>query len=126
MERFGWNVWRRRLLDGLKEGLAVLAATGCRTVWLNGSFVTAKEEPGDFDCVWSPVGVDRERLRLAAPELLDLRDGRSAQKRRFGGEFLPNVVEGSGGNAFARFFQTDRDGTSKGIVIIDPSKESWE
>ena len=27
-ERFGWNVWRRQLLKGLCEGLAVLAAAG--------------------------------------------------------------------------------------------------
>jgi len=95
-------------------------------VWLNGSFVTAKEEPGDFDCVWSPAGVDRLRLEAAAPELLDLTDHRSAQKRRFGGEFLPNVIEGASGQQFARFFQTDRDGTLKGILIIDPTKEQWE
>ena len=125
-DRFGWNLCRRRLLDGLQEGPAALGAVGCRTVWLNGSFVTAKEEPGDFDAVWSPVGVDRAQLRADAPELLDLSDHRGEQKRRFGGEFLPNVVEGASGRQFADFFQTDRDGTSKGIVVIDPSKETWE
>jgi hypothetical protein len=67
LERFGWNLVRRRLLDGLAEGLSILADAGCTRVWLNGSFVTAKA-----------------------------------------------------------FFQFDRDGTSKGIVVIDPSKEIWE
>jgi hypothetical protein len=124
-ERFGWNTWRRGLLDGLAEGLAALAEAGCRKVWLNGSFVTTKEEPGDFDCVWSPIGVDRQRLAALAPELLDLSDHRTAQKRRFGGEFFPNVIEGDSGKSFDRFFQTDRDGTSKGIVVIDPTKETW-
>ncbi len=124
-ERFGWNLRRRRLLDGLQEGLAALRAVGCCTVWLNGSLVTAKEEPGDFDAVWSPVGVDRVQLRNDAPELLDLSDCRGAQKRRFGGEFLPNIVEGASGQQFVDFFQTDRDGASKGIVVIDPSKETW-
>jgi hypothetical protein len=125
VDRFGWNIWRRQLLDGLAEGLAALAAAGCTVVWLNGSFVTTKEEPGDFDCVWSPLGVNRERLKREAPDLLDLTDHRTAQKRRYGGEFLPNVMERSSGQQFARFFQADRDGTSKGIVIIDPTKETW-
>ena len=49
VERFGWNSRRRRLLDGLADAMELLEAAGCRRVWLNGSFVTAKEEPGDFD-----------------------------------------------------------------------------
>ena len=82
-------------------------------------------EPGDFDCVWSPVGVDRVLLEELGPELLDLSHHRAAQKARFGGEFLPNVVEAASGQEFAAFFQSDREGTPKGIVVIDPSKESW-
>lgn len=124
-ERFGWTLRRRQLLDGLAEGLAILAEAGCTKVWLNGSFVTAKDEPGDFDCVWSPTGVDRQALETSAAELLDLADHRAAQKARFGGEFLPNVTEAGSGKQFAEFFQSDRDGTTKGIVVIDPTKETW-
>ena len=123
--RFGWNPTRRRQLDGLAQGLAALAQAGCDRVWLNGSFVTTKEEPGDFDCVWSPVGVDRQVLRQLAPELLDLSNHRAAQKLRFGGEFLPNVIERASGKAFEHFFQTDRNGNPKGIIVIDPTTETW-
>jgi hypothetical protein len=123
--RFGSNARRRQLLDGLADGLAILWEAGCARVWLNGSFVTAKDEPGDFDCVWSPAGVDRAVLEDLGPELLDLSDKRAAQKARFGGEFLPNVVEAASGQQFADFFQSDRDGTPKGIVVIDPTKEPW-
>lgn len=115
VERFGWNEWRRRLLDGLAEGLDLLAAAGCRRVWLNGSFVTAKEEPGDFDACWDMDGVDVEKLD---PILVDLAAGRSAQKARFGGEFLPNVEEAGSGLVFAEFFQRERDGSHKGIVVL--------
>lgn len=123
--RFGWNPHRRRLLDGLADGLGMLAEAGCSQVWLNGSFVTQKEEPGDFDCVWSLDGVNRSVLREIAPELLDFADRRAAQKQRFGGEFLPNVVEASSGRRFVDFFQTSRDGIEKGIVLIDPKTEVW-
>ncbi len=125
-ERFGWNVRRRCLLDGLQECLEALGAAGCTRVWLNGSFVTAKEEPGDFDAVWATEGADRERLAEELPELLDLSDHRAAQKLRFGGEFLPNIIEGRSGKRFSSFFQTDRAGTAKGIVVIDPTKETWK
>lgn len=124
-DRLGWNLRRRRLLDGLQECLEALAAAGCTCVWLNGSFVTAKDEPEDFDAVWSTDGVDRSLLVSELPELLDLTDHRAVQKHRFGGEFFPNIVEAGSGKQFAAFFQADRDGTAKGIVVIDPTKEIW-
>ena len=117
---------RRRRLDGLAEGLAILSECGCSRVCLTGSFATAKEEPGDFDCAFDLTGIDRQRLELLGPELLDFSDRRSLQKRRFGGEFLPNVTEAATGQQFASFFQTDRDGIVKGIGVIDPTKEIWE
>lgn len=123
--RLGWNARRRQLLDGLAEGLAILGEAGCVRVWLNGSFVTSKDEPGDFDCVWSPSGVDRAQLQRLGPELLDFTGHRVVQKARFGGEFLPNVVEAASGKQFAAFFQSERDGTPKGIVVTDPTKETW-
>ena len=62
VERFGWNPLRRRLLDGLADGLEALASAGCRQVWLNRSFVTSKDEPADFDACWDIEGVDLNRL----------------------------------------------------------------
>jgi hypothetical protein len=115
VDRFGWNEHRRRLLDGLADGLAALARAGCRRVWLNGSFVTAKEVPADFDACWDTSGVDLDQLD---PVLLDLSGGRAAQKRRFAGEFLPNVTEAGSGLAFSEFFQSDRETGRKGIVVL--------
>jgi len=115
VDRFGWNPRRRQLLDGLAEAIELLAAAGCRRVWLNGSFVTAKEEPGDFDGCWDTAGVDIDALD---PVLLDLSNRRAAMKARFGGELFPNVVEAGSGLAFADFFQNERDTDRKGIVVI--------
>ncbi len=118
-DRFGWNLRRRQLLDGLAEALALLAEAGCRRVWLNGSFVTTKEEPGDFDAVWDQDGVDLDQLDEV---FFDFADGRRAQKQRFGGELLPNVIEKGSGLVFVEFFQNERDTGRKGIVVIDPRR----
>lgn len=75
---------------------------------MNGSFVTAKDEPGDFDACWDTDGVDLEALD---PVLLDLSDHRAAQNARFGGELFPNVVESQSGLSFAEFFQTRTNAT---------------
>jgi hypothetical protein len=115
VERFGWNARRRRLLDGLADAIALLEGVGCRRVWLNGSFVTAKEEPGDFDACWDPDDVDLDQLD---PIFFEFADGRAAQKQRFGGEFFPNVVEADSGLVFAQFFQNERDTGRKGIVVL--------
>lgn len=115
VERFGWTERRRRQLDGLAEAISLLTDAGCRTLWLNGSFVTSKDEPGDFDACWDTAGVD---LDVLDPVLLDLSNFRAAQRARFGGELFPNVVETQTGLSFVDFFQSERDTSRKGIVVI--------
>ena len=84
--------------------------------------VTAKDEPGDFDAVWDPTGVDTDRLDRI---FFDLADGRGSQKDRFGGELLPDVVETGSGLRFVEFFQRGRSGEAKGIIVLElKAKES--
>lgn len=83
---------------------------------MNGSFVTAKDEPDDFDACWDTDGVDLDALD---PVLLDLSNRRMRQKARFGGELFPSVVETGSGLRFAEFFQNERDTSRKGIVVIN-------
>jgi hypothetical protein len=115
--RFGWNTHRRRLLHGLKAAIASLLDAGCRAVYIDGSFVTAKEYPADFDACWSVAGVDPLRLD---PVLLDFSNDRAAQKAKFKGESFPaEIPEGVSGKTFLEFFQTDKaTGRRKGIVGI--------
>ena len=105
----------RQLLDGLADAIETLAVAGCGRIWVNGSFVMAKEEPADFDVCWDSDGVDLDALD---PVLLDLSAGRASQKARFGGELFPNVVEAQSGLSFSEFFQNERDTGRKGIIVI--------
>ena len=61
-ERFGTTARRRSLLAGLKAALNALRAAGCRKVFIDGSFVTTKESPGDCDGCWDIEGVDPDAL----------------------------------------------------------------
>jgi hypothetical protein len=117
LERFGGNERRDQLLTGLVEALRLLRAAGCRRVYINGSFVTAKERPNDIDACWDVDGVDADALD---PVFFDFDDGRAAQKARFGAEFFPaQVPEGVTGRTFLEFFQVDRQtGEPKGIIEL--------
>lgn len=115
VDRFGWTPRRRQLLDGLADAIELLVAVGCTRLWLNGSFVTAKDEPADFDACWDPNDVDLDSLD---PIFFDLSTGRASQKARFGGELFPNVVESASGLVFADFFKNERDGGQKGVVVL--------
>jgi hypothetical protein len=114
---FGGSPRRRKLLKGLRRALKLLRNAGCQIVYINGSFVTNKKNPGDFDACWDIAGVDPDVLD---PVFFDFSNSRAAQKEQFGGELFPaQLPEGVSGVTFLDFFQIDRDtGTRKGIVAI--------
>ncbi len=126
--RYAYNNPRRRLFDGLVEASGNLNFAGCRNLYLNGSFVTSKPNPNDFDACWDPTGVD---VRLLDPVFNDFNFLRAAQKNRFGGEFFPAYsFANEGGQTFLDFFQTDKfSGKRKGIIVLelltDPMLNSW-
>lgn len=116
---FGTTPHRRRLLLGFRRALTALKLAGCRRVYLDGSFVTSKEVPGDFDACWDHTGVDLARLD---PILLTFHNGRAAQKVKFGGELFPaeSIADASSASLFIEFFQIHKEtGAAKGIVAID-------
>ena len=115
--RFGNNPWRQQLVAGLGRALANLKQAGCQTVYIDGSFVTRKAFPQDYDACWEESGVDLSRLDRV---FLIFNDGRVQQKAKYRGEFFPaSVTDAPSGLAFLAFFQTDRRGKAKGIVALD-------
>jgi hypothetical protein len=126
VQRFGWTSRRRELLDGLKSALEPLREAGCRRVFVNGSFVTDKDDPVDIDVAWDPAGVDVDRLLEVEPVFGDFDDGRAAQKAKFGCEFFPSSFTADlVGNTFLEFFQIDKETEAqRGIVALDLEGES--
>ena len=118
VDRFGGTPWRRQLLSGIRAALDELKRAGCLTVYLDGSFVSAKLVPGDFDGCWEEASVD---LASLDPVLLKFDRGRASQKAKFGGELFPASDGADGeGKSFLDFFQTDKNtGSKKGIIALD-------
>ena len=114
--RFTTNDVRRYLFEGFSRGVRDLCRARCKIMFLDGSFVTEKERPGDFDACWEPAGVDPRKLD---PVLLDFTDKRRRQKLKYGGEFFPSSARADGIRTFVDFFQIDKyTGMPKGIVRI--------
>lgn len=114
--RFGTNDHRRKLLAGLKKALRSLKRARVSIVYLNGSFVTAKDMPGDYDVTWEMEGFDARRLD---PVFVDFDQHQAAQKAKYGGEFFP-VRADDPQKGYLDFFQKEkRTERPKGIVAID-------
>ena len=105
-------------MTGLKDAITNLKDAGCRTVYIDGSFVTGKEILGDFDACWEAEGVNPVILD---PVLLTFEDGRAKQKAKYLGELFPaSFPADDDGFSFLEFFQTDKEtGKRKGIVAIN-------
>ncbi|MGA8611755.1 MAG: hypothetical protein WB760_08555 [Xanthobacteraceae bacterium] len=114
---FAFNVCRQKLFDGFERLTAVLAAAGCRAIYLDGGFISDSPFPRDFDGCWDPTGVDPRKLD---PVLFDYDNDRAAQKQKYGGEmFISIMQELASGKTFLDFFQIERTtGVQKGVVLI--------
>ncbi|MGI9229892.1 MAG: DUF6932 family protein [Gammaproteobacteria bacterium] len=121
-DRFVYNQWRRDLFDGLVLASRNLVQAGCKRLFLDGSFVTDKPVPRDYDACWHPDGID---INLIDPVFKIFDDNRVSQKKKFGGEFFPSTLPNEAGRNFVDFFQIDKHtGLQKGILLIDLANDS--
>lgn len=92
-----------------------LKLAGCDELHLDGSFVSMKERPKDYDGTWDPTGIDYD---LVDPVLLDFADRRRKMKEKYKGElfFMNSLVDSK--VSFREFFLSDRAGIAKGVLNI--------
>ncbi len=115
--RFVVNERRAFLFKGLKEGLINLFKAGCPQIFLDGSYVTDKPSPNDYEVCWDTNFVDPD---LLDPIFLVFDNEREKQKERYLGEYFPALlIEGNSGKPFLDFFQIDKhSGKQKGIIRL--------
>ena len=116
IHHFGNNSHRMRLIGGLEAACRNLSTAGCQGLLLDGSFVTAKPLPRDYDGVWDSEGVD---YSLLDPVLLDFSEERAAMKAKYLVDQFPANLDEASGQCFEDFFRTDRNGIEKGLVRIN-------
>lgn len=109
------NDRRKLLMRGLRDAALQFAHAGVKTIWINGSFVTDKDMPNDIDGCWaysSSVVID-------SVDPVFLRCSRQAMKEKFGLDFfIAHIIEAASGLPFPKFFQVNRNGDPKGILVV--------
>ncbi|MCL1047014.1 hypothetical protein L2737_17075 [Shewanella electrodiphila] len=115
---FVYNPLREKQFLGLVEAMKNLRDAGCSTIYIDGSYVTQKAHPGDFDACVDYSGVD---LQVLDPVFRNFDNQRQAQKDKYEGEFFPHLGKAdSVGTLFLDFFQNEKhSGKRKGIVKLD-------
>lgn len=122
-EHYSFSPKRKKLIQGLKEMLKVFKDIGCENFYLDGSFVTNKLEPGDYDACWEKNDdIDWDKIKNKYPELLIFKPPREEQKNKYSGEAFisdtPAIMVAGKYILFIDFFQRDRKGHPKGILLI--------
>ena len=102
-------------MHGLESAAENLQAAGVQKIWIDGSFVTSKKEPNDVDGCWEYT----ERVDLGRIDPVFLAESRAPMKGKYGVELFPAfVIEAGSGLPFPKFFQVNRDGEPKGILVV--------
>ncbi len=114
--RFGsGNSVRSRLMKGLEAVLRMARKVGASLLYLDGSFVTDKKEPGDWDAaLLLPAGA-----RIGSKEAIALAD-RPEVRKRYGGDLFTMMDEDTEVlvHYVERVFVHDRNGREKGLVLL--------
>ncbi|MBN3040358.1 MAG: hypothetical protein JW867_04460 [Candidatus Omnitrophica bacterium] len=113
-KRFGESTQKRKDLFKMLEALVELLsrhAENIESFLLDGSFVTSKAEPGDFDCVL----ILKEGFDFNSPDAEKIRNA-----KRIYNAHLFSVMENDIIMRRNRinFFGHDRDGVSKGLLEV--------
>lgn len=121
-ERFTVNTIRKVHFLHLKLLISDLKKIGCKTIYIDGSFITRKILPKDIDVCWDRTGVNLVVASYLMPILWDLSPyGRKAQKKKYHSDVFPaDIMELSSSKLFLDFFQHDKNtGTPKGIIKLE-------
>lgn len=114
--KFAKTPERRRLFEGFRQLATDLKEAGCRRIFLDGSFITGKEEPGDFDACWEPFKIVRQPKDALLLETSY--EGVKARKERYLGDVFPRHTP-KYGDRVETWQLDERTSKRKGIIFID-------
>ncbi len=117
---FCFNERRKWLFEGLELAVQDLKSIGCQRIYLDGSYVTKKLLPDDYDMCWDDNGINLVWVSQVCPSLTDAGRKMEKIKARYRGDVAPanNIADLKKGINFLGYFMEDRQGRDKGIVRI--------
>ncbi len=111
---------RQKLMTGLRTAASNFEQAGVTKLWIDGSFVTRKLNPNDIDGCWEYTS--KVNTKLLDPVFLRTR---KEMKAKYGLDFLiAGIVETGSGLPFPKYFQINRNGDPKGIIVIQSGGHS--
>jgi hypothetical protein len=114
-ERFAYNSYRQNLFNGLKLLVKELSKAGCTRLYLNGSFITDKVQPNDYDACWEIENIQP----TIDPLLLNPFKQLAEIKSKYKGDIFPRIPELMKGIDHLEIFQLDINVNIKGIIVIE-------
>lgn len=87
IERYAITAHRRSLAGKLALLVRHLKSVGCSAVYVDGSFVTDKEIPNDYDACWDTTRVKVEKVDRVPLDFSDA--GKAAMAAKYGGDIRP-------------------------------------
>jgi hypothetical protein len=120
LSAFGASRTRRTLIDGFQRYIEALKKYAVPfEIWLDGSFVTSKEDPNDIDLVVFAPASELNALPLADQNSLRGLFDRPSCKSVFGCDVLFAVAEDENTRSYWRgWYGYDREEQPKGIARV--------
>lgn len=115
-KRFTWTEKRKELFQGLTEAVVNLSFAGVLLLYIDGSFITNKDDPIDVDGCW--VWNQRVDVKLLDP-VFKTKNQKENMKQKYGIHFFIHGYDrGADGRPIERWFQEDENGNGKGILLL--------
>jgi hypothetical protein len=117
---FCYNEHRLWLFEGMQLAIEHLKKIGCEAIYVDGSFVTKKIMPSDYDLCWDDTGINLVNVSRACPSLTDAGRKMEKIKKVYRGDVAPanNIADLKKGINFLGYFMEDKQGRAKGIIRI--------
>lgn len=117
--RFGLSRQRQKLLMSMQYLLHQCNQLNCDILYLDGSFISSKLNPKDYDACWDTTHENREWVLNNVADT-SLNSDSETQKEYFGGEIYPAFVKAPllPELTILEYFQRTKEGEAKGIIML--------
>lgn len=112
---FGSNPRRVELLENALPFFRIFHSCGCKTVYIDGSFVGLKKIPEDIDLCFDLTYLDADKLEREFPQFFDLNEIGKIHRDQHCHIFHFDLNN----KRFLHLLESDREGNPKGLVKLD-------